>query len=452
MVEIELKNVSKFYGKIKALENVNLKIKDQEYFIILGPTGAGKTTLLKIIAGLIQPTKGKVYFDGKDVTNVPANDRNLGFVFENYALFPHMNVFQNICYSGRIKDRDPEITKTLADQVLMLTLLKGRNDAKPHELSGGMQQRVALCRALLNLESTGILLLDEPLKALDAGLRMNLRKEIRDMAKSKFLKLTTVHVTNEMEEAMMVADRIAILNKGKIVQIGDPYEIYYRPKNLFVANFMSEINCIKTWCAKSSPYPWKINNKKTKDKFFQKIQSDSMPMPIKINNNQMFVVNVPKALYSNLKDGHEILLIIRANHFKIRLGNRTQQKYNSLLGIIKRRKFMGVFYRFEIAVIEQNNNSINIINQRINSIQKKPLKDNTNNNNKRTNAENIKNINNYTHKNIDEKIIVVSIPATNEVHETLLEGIEVTIYFPKEFGLIFKMPEQEELEEVLNPK
>ncbi|MFW9773196.1 MAG: ABC transporter ATP-binding protein, partial [Candidatus Thorarchaeota archaeon] len=166
MVHIKLDNVSKSYGKFKALKNLSLEINDKEYFIILGPTGAGKTTLLKVIAGLVKPDSGKVFFDGEDVTNKTSGQRNLGFMFENYALFPHMNIVENISYSGRVNARDSTSTKTLVDQVLMMTLLTGRDDAVPQELSGGMKQRVALCRALLNLEQTKLLILDEPLKAL----------------------------------------------------------------------------------------------------------------------------------------------------------------------------------------------------------------------------------------------------------------------------------------------
>ena len=421
MVEIELKNVTKSFGKIKALENINLKINDKEYFVILGPTGAGKTTLLKIIAGLIKPDSGRVFFNGKEVTDLPPNKRNLGYVFENYALFPHMNVFQNISYSGRVKDRDPELIKTLTDQVLMITLLKGRNDAYPHQLSGGMQQRVALCRALLNLESTGLLLLDEPLKALDAGLRMSLRKELLDMSKSKYLQLTTVHVTNDTQEAMMIADRIVILNKGKIIQIGTPYEIFYRPKNLFVANFMSEINCFKAICLKSIPAHNIPTKKPISDKFLNLISTDTIPIALKLNANTSFIVNVPKTTYEKLNDNEQLLLVVRTNHFKIRLGDRTTDKLNSLMGIIKSRQFIGYYYRFEIEINDKN--SIDIIRPRIGDYN--DLKSNT---------------------------LIIYIPATNETYQQFTENKQVTVYFPKELGIVFKLPSESEFEEVFTPK
>ncbi|MFX0028057.1 MAG: ABC transporter ATP-binding protein [Candidatus Hermodarchaeota archaeon] len=404
MVNIMLKNVSKSFRNFKALDNISLEIKDEEYFIILGPTGAGKTTLLKIIAGLLKPDSGNIIFDDNDMTNRTSGERNLGFMFENYALFPHMNIVENISYSGRVHARNSTQTQTLVEQVLMMTLLTGRNDAIPEELSGGMKQRVALCRALLNLEQTKLLILDEPLKALDAGLRMSLRRELLQMAKSKELKLTVIHVTNEEQEAMMVADRIAIMNEGKIIQIGTPHEIYYQPRNLFVANFMSEINYFEGRCIKNKEPTWDIHRKsKQGDKFFAQIHEGSIPMPIDIGFKEMFAVFVREDIYHSIDHGDDILLVVRSNHVKIRLGNRVNEKKNAILGKIIRRKFMGVFYRFEVSV-------------KING---------------------------------KSKIIIVTIPATSEVHNSFLENSEVTIYFPKELGIVFKHPGIENIKEVL---
>jgi ABC-type Fe3+/spermidine/putrescine transport system ATPase subunit len=296
VVTIKLENISKYFRNFKALDNINLEIKDKEYFILLGPTGAGKTTLLKVIAGLIKPDSGNIYFDGENASTLSPDERNLGFMFENYALFPHMNIYDNISYSGRVNARDVDQTKMIVDQVLMMTLLTGRNDAFPEEMSGGMKQRVALCRALMNLEQSKLLILDEPLKALDAGLRMDLRRELLLMAKSEQLELTVIHVTNEEEEAMMVADRIAIIDKGQIVQVGTPNEIYYHPKNLFVANFMSEINYFEGKCLNSIEPPWDIYKKsKRGDKFFEKIHEASVPKLIDIGQKNKFATYVHKS-------------------------------------------------------------------------------------------------------------------------------------------------------------
>ena len=404
MVKIELKNISKSYGKFKALKNISLDINDKEYYIILGPTGGGKTTLLKIISGLVKPDEGKVLFDDIDVTEMTSGERNIGFMFENYALFPHMNLIENISYSGRVNARDPEMTEKLVEQVLMMTLLTGRNKARPEELSGGMKQRVALCRSLLNLEQTRLLILDEPLKALDAGLRMKLRRELLLMAKSEQLKLTVIHVTNEEQEAMMVADRIAVINQGKLIQVGTPHEIYYLPKNLFVANFMSEINYFDGKCIKEESPKWNIYEESLqKDKFYEEMRQKSTPMLIDLNTGVQFAAYVNNKVYDDINHGDKILLVSRANHMKIRLGNRINQKKNAFFGKIIRRKFMGVFYRFEVVT--------KIVGQ--------------------------------------DKIIVVTIPATSEVHNKFKEKLEVTVYFPKELGIVFKHPGQKIIKEVL---
>lgn len=404
MVNITLKNISKSFKQQKALESISLEIKDKEYFIILGPTGAGKTTLLKVIAGLVKPDSGEVLFNDKIMTKKTSGDRNLGFMFENYALFPHMTIYDNIAYSARVHARDPKQTHNIVEQVLMMTLLTGRNDALPEEMSGGMKQRVALCRALMNLEQTKLLILDEPLKALDAGLRMSLRTDLLQMAKSKLLELTVIHVTNEENEAMMMADRIAIMNHGRIIQVGTPYEIYYQPKTFFVANFMSEINYFEGIASKEKELSWNIYKKPNQgDRFFEKIQKDSIPLPIEIEENIIFVSCIQKELYDTIKENDRLLLVVRANHMKIRLGNRIQEKHNALLGKISRRKFMGVFYRFEIT----------------------------------------------TKINNEEKVIIVTIPATSEIHKTFLEELEVTIYFPKELGIVFNHPGEDEINRVL---
>ncbi|MBN1802164.1 MAG: ABC transporter ATP-binding protein [Candidatus Lokiarchaeota archaeon] len=403
MVTIELRSVSKSYKKIKAVDNVSLKIKDNEYFILLGPTGAGKTTLLKLIAGLIKPDSGKVYFDGKDVTKLAPDARNIGFMFENYALFPHMSIYDNIAYSSRVHARDKNQTKTIVEQVLMMTLLTGRNKALPKEMSGGMQQRVALCRALMNLEQTKTLILDEPLKALDAGLRMSLRRELLQMAKSAQLQLTVVHVTNEEQEAMMVADKIAVINEGKVMQIGTPYEIYYRPNDLFVANFLSEINCFDGTCLKDQEPTWDIHSKsKRGDKFFAELQQDSYPILVDLGPSKPIATYIRKELYEKFEHGTKVLLVVRANHIKIRLGDRTVEKRNSLFGRIQRRKFMGAFYRFEV----------------------------------------------LCKLNGTEKLIIISTLATSEIHKNFVENSEVTVYFPKELGILFEHPGEEYIKEV----
>jgi len=241
MPEIELRGVTKYFGKILAVNNVSLKIHDKEYFSLIGPSGCGKTTLLRIIAGLIKPDKGEIFIDGKLVNNVPPEDRGIGFVFQTYALFPHMNVLENVTYGPRVRAWDKDKALRLAREILEMVRLYQRSDAYPHQLSGGMMQRVGVARALA--AGGQILLLDEPLGALDAKIRFELRYEIRRLVKD--LALTAIHVTHDQAEAMAVSDRIAVMKEGRILQVGTPYELYMYPKNVFVAHFIGESNFLE---------------------------------------------------------------------------------------------------------------------------------------------------------------------------------------------------------------
>lgn len=241
MPHIKVVNVSKFFGRIKALERINLEINDGEYIALLGPSGCGKTTLLKIIAGILEPSEGRVFIDGKDVTNVPPEDRNIGFVFQNYALFPHLTVYENTIYGPIMRGRNEEETRRNAREMLQLVRLAARHDAYPSELSGGMQQRLAVARALTT--GSSLLFLDEPLSALDAKIGEEVRSEMRRMVKD--LNLTAIHVTHDQEEAMEVADRIVIMRRGRIEQVGSAEEIYANPANLFVADFLGGANFVE---------------------------------------------------------------------------------------------------------------------------------------------------------------------------------------------------------------
>ncbi len=233
---LEIIDISKNYGKVKALENISFSVKEGEYFCILGPTGAGKTTLLKIISGLLKPDKGKIIVFGEDATDLPPEVRNISYMPQGYALFHHMTIYENVSYSQWIKNIKSE--KPL--EALKLVGLVHRKNDYPYELSGGQQQRIALARVLAS--GSKILLLDEPLSALDAVLNIELRDELRKMIKE--LGLTALHVTHNTAEAMSVADRILVLRKGHIEQIGKPHEIYDMPSSIFTASFLSEINFI----------------------------------------------------------------------------------------------------------------------------------------------------------------------------------------------------------------
>jgi ABC-type Fe3+/spermidine/putrescine transport system ATPase subunit len=234
-------NVSKTFDEITALDRINLSIEDREYVCVLGPTGAGKTTLLRIIAGLVEADEGEIYLEGRLVNDIPPEERNAVYMFQQFALFPHMNVWQNVSFGPTIKERNRQEVEKLTREILEMVRLADRQDAYPNELSGGMQQRVALARGI----ATGvrILLLDEPLGALDARLRVDLRRQLRQLVKDQ--NLTAIHVTHDQEEALMTADRIVVLRNGRIEQMGTPHEIYSQPQSIFVTNFVGGANFIE---------------------------------------------------------------------------------------------------------------------------------------------------------------------------------------------------------------
>ncbi len=235
---ITVENVCKDFGPTRVLREVNLEVAQGEFVCLLGPSGCGKSTLLRIIAGLESPTEGKVYLSGKDATRLPAAKRNFGIVFQSYALFPNLTAFENVAYGLRNRKMgERQITQTVDRLFDMI----GLNDAKnryPAQLSGGEQQRVALARALA--VSPSFLLLDEPLSALDAKVRQKLRRQI--CAIQRELKLTTIMVTHDQDEALTMADRIVVMNRAEIVQTGSPQEVYSRPQSRFVADFIGAIN------------------------------------------------------------------------------------------------------------------------------------------------------------------------------------------------------------------
>ena len=235
---VGIDQVSKVFGKTRVLNSVNLQIQPEEFFTIIGPSGCGKTTLLRIISGFYEPDGGRVYFNTQDVTSLPPWERNIGFVFQNYALWPNMSVFENVAYGLKIRKKPMDYIKQKVKWALDIVDLPGVENKNPSQLSGGMQQRVAIARAIVI--DPDLLLLDEPLSNLDAKLRISLRKHIREIQSS--LGITAVYVTHDQEEALEISDRIAIMNKGDLQQVGTPKEVYERPANHFVASFVGEAN------------------------------------------------------------------------------------------------------------------------------------------------------------------------------------------------------------------
>jgi spermidine/putrescine transport system ATP-binding protein len=236
--DVVIKDISKFFGDFRALNNVSLEIKKGEFFSLLGPSGCGKTTLLRIIAGFENPDKGELTLDGNDVLSAPPNRRHTNTVFQNYSLFPHLTVFENVAFSLRLKRASSAEVKNKVNEYLHLVQLVDHAHKKPNQLSGGQKQRVAIARALIN--EPRVLLLDEPLSALDAKLRQHMLIEL-DTIHDK-IGITFIYVTHDQQEALSVSDRLAVMNQGDILQIGTPQEIYESPASDFVARFIGETN------------------------------------------------------------------------------------------------------------------------------------------------------------------------------------------------------------------
>ena len=227
-------------GDLYAARDVTLDVRPGELLTLLGPSGCGKTTTLRMIAGFETPDEGRIAFGAQDVTNVPANARGIGFVFQNYALFPHLSVFENVAYGLRVREQPAEVLQREVREVLVLVGLAGYEQQFPAQLSGGEQQRVALARAIVI--KPRVLLFDEPLSNLDAKLRVQMRAEIRDLQRR--LAITAIYVTHDQEEAMAVSDRIAVMHAGRIVQQGSAEDLYHRPASRFVAQFIGRANLV----------------------------------------------------------------------------------------------------------------------------------------------------------------------------------------------------------------
>ncbi len=237
---IKLENISKSFGEEDILENFSVEIARHEFVTILGPSGCGKTTTLRLIGGFELPDSGRILFDGEDITSLPPYKRRLNTVFQKYALFPHMNVFDNVAFGLSIKKVDKKIIKEKVSDVLKLVNLKGFENRNISSLSGGQQQRIAIARALVN--EPEVLLLDEPLGALDLKLRQEMQLELKKIQTK--LGITFIYVTHDQEEALTMSDEIIVMNDGQIQQKGTPVDIYNEPKNAFVAGFIGESNII----------------------------------------------------------------------------------------------------------------------------------------------------------------------------------------------------------------
>ncbi|MBS7624881.1 ABC transporter ATP-binding protein [Candidatus Bathyarchaeota archaeon] len=317
MPSIKLVNVTKSYGNVTAIKNLSLNVDDGEYVCVLGPTGSGKTTLLKLIAGIIKPDKGEIYIDNKLVNNVSPQERNVAYVPQYYALFPHLRVIDNVAFGPLSRGVRREDAYEISMKTLEMMRLSWRADSFPHELSGGMQQRLALARGLAS--GAKILLLDEPLGALDARLRVELRFKLKDMAERN--KLTVIHVTHDQEEAMSLADKLVILRNGEIIQEGSPSHIYNEPASIFVAHFVGGANFFEGFVAE-------------KDEYGSWIQLRNGPL-LRVNDATRPV-------------GEKVVVMVREEKTEILKMVKRVEGINLLTGRIEDIRFLGNFISYSI--------------------------------------------------------------------------------------------------------
>jgi len=248
LARVELKGITRRYPGVTALDNVELTVEPGEFFTLLGPSGCGKTTLLRTIAGFNRHDAGAIEFDGKRIDNVPAHLRNIGMVYQDYAIFPHKSVAENVAFGLAMRRTPRTESASRVSRALALVQLDNLASRMPHELSGGQQQRVALARAMVI--NPQILLMDEPLSNLDAKLRVELREDIRDLQRR--LGITTIYVTHDQEEALVISDRICVMQSGRVHQVASPREVYTRPATLFVGSFVGTMNVVANVAAEAA--------------------------------------------------------------------------------------------------------------------------------------------------------------------------------------------------------
>ena len=314
-IHIRIRNLTKRFGDVVALDRVSLEIERGSFTTFLGPSGCGKTTTLRLLAGFYSVDEGEIFFGERCVNEVPSHKRNATMVFQDYALFPHMTIFENVSYGLKIMKLQTKEIEERVEKTLKFLGLEGLRDRTPGMISGGQQQRAALARALIM--EPEVLLLDEPLSNLDAKLRVNIRAELRQIQKS--LGITTVYVTHDQEEALAISDSIAVMNKGKVVQFGPPWEIYYRPKNTFVADFVGVANFIRG----------KVSEITSQDIF------------VNIEDQTLSVMNHQY----QVSTGQKVVLNIRPE--TILMSKQIPESHSNVLsGKIKTHTFVGQFIRY----------------------------------------------------------------------------------------------------------
>lgn len=328
---VSIKNVSKTFGSFQALDEVGFTIEKGEFFSLLGPSGCGKTTLLRIIAGFEFPDEGTVLFDDKNVIPIPPNKRESNTVFQNYALFPHLSIYENIAFPLRLKKMGKTEIDQRVEKYLNMVQLNAHAYKKPNQLSGGQRQRVAIARALIN--EPKVLLLDEPLSALDAKLRSNLLIELDNLHDK--IGITFIYVTHDQAEALSVSDRIAVMNQGKVLQIGTPYEIYESPATEFVAEFIGETNSLDAVVKGCTP----IHDKDGQiDEYMCSLEVKELGTTIKITD------------YDKTAIGQEVCVTIRPEKVRITLEppQSSKKDLNVLTGVVEEPVYSGFQSKFYV--------------------------------------------------------------------------------------------------------
>jgi len=320
-MNIKLEDIVKRFGTLEAVSHVSLDIRDGELFTLLGPSGCGKTTILRLIGGFHKPDQGEVYFGDRAVSSLPPYERNIGMVFQNYALWPHMTIASNIAYGLKLKKFSRSEISGKISHVLKLVNLTGLENRYPGQLSGGQQQRVALARALVL--NPDVLLLDEPLSNLDAKIRIQVRAEIRKLQKD--LGITTIYVTHDQEEALTLSDRIAVINLGKLQQIGSPRDLYERPENPFVADFIGINNLI----------PGEVQEINRAEKWMK---------------TQTKVGLLVCSHQERLKPGDRCIISVRPETASVDKSEEVQKGYNLIAGNVSFAYYMGNTIRYDVEV------------------------------------------------------------------------------------------------------
>jgi len=338
--EVRLVDLRKSFGEVEAVKEVNLTIERGDFFTFLGPSGCGKTTILRMIAGFTRPDGGSILFDEKEVIDVPPWKRDVGMVFQNYALWPHLSVFENVAFGLKERNLSKSVVQEKTRRALIMVNLAGLEKRRPSELSGGQQQRVALARTLV-IEPR-LLLLDEPLSNLDAKLRIQMRHELVRIQRD--LGITSIYVTHDQEESLTLSTRIAVMSKGKVVQVGAPKEIYENPRSQEIADFVGTSN------------------------FFRARVVEWMDDKVRVETEEGFLLNVGGQEKNSLPVGSKILLNIRPESIHISLIGKDQIEENHIEGIVKTYAYIGSLIQYEVKVFEDKRVKVNVVNPR-----KKPL-------------------------------------------------------------------------------